>query len=72
MESNELHRQVGQLEGRVEANEQNIKAVTIEHARMEDLIDKVRDRVPPWIVWAMTAMGSILGSALTMLVNIKH
>ena len=72
MESNDLHRQVGQLEGRIESNENGVKSVAESLVRLEELIERVRDRVPPWIVWAMTVMGSLLGSALTIVLSFKH
>jgi len=72
LESNDLHRQVGQIEGRIEANEQAIRAITDGMVRFEELIERVRDRVPPWIVWSMTAMAGLLGSLLTVILTQKH
>ena len=72
LESNDLHRQVGQIEGRIEANEQTIRAITDGMVRFEELIERVRDRVPPWIVWSMTAMAGLLGSLLTVILTQKH
>ena len=72
LESNDLHRQVGQIEGRIEANEQAIRAITDGVVRLEELIERVRDRVPPWIVWSMTAMAGLLGSLLTVILTQKH
>ena len=72
LESNDLHRQVGQIEGRIEANEKCVQSLSESVVRFEELIERVRDRVPPWIVWSMTAMGGLLGSLLTVILTQKH
>jgi hypothetical protein len=72
LESNDLHRQVGQIEGRIEANEKCVQSLSESVVRLEELIERVRDRVPPWIVWSMTAMAGLLGSLLTIIVTQKH
>lgn len=40
---------------------------------MEDkllaMMEKLRDRVPPWVVWAATALGAVIGWAVPMAVS---
>lgn len=62
MDLNELHEQLGHLNGRVETNSDAIK-------KLEDVIEKVRDRVPPWIVLLMTGMSGLLGSFITIILS---
>ena len=38
-------------------------------AKLEELIEKVHDRIPNWAVWAFTIGGGIIGSLLTWLIS---
>ncbi len=55
-----LERQLGQMEIRIENAEQSID-------KLEEVIEKVRDRIPPWLALVMTGMGAIIGSLLTVM-----
>ena len=52
-------RHLGRIEERVKGCEEALNKV-------EGTLERIRDRVPPWIVWVMTAMGGIIGSLVTL------
>ena len=65
MDIHEIHEQLGQLNGQVASNTNAIN-------KLEDILERVRDRVPPWIVMALTGMSGLLGSLLTVILSAKH
>ncbi len=56
----ELTAQVEVLERRADASEEALQ-------RLEDVIEKVRDRLPLWATWTMTFGGMIIGALVTFL-----
>jgi len=65
MDIHEIHEQLGQLNGQVASNTNAIN-------KLEDILERVRDRVPPWIVLVLTGMSGLLGSLLTVILSAKH
>jgi len=57
-----VDRQLGRIEERIQGCERALHKV-------ENTLEKVRDRVPPWVVWVTTGMGGIIGSLITLLVR---
>lgn len=56
----ELTAQVEVLENRANTLEETVK-------RLEDVIEKIRDRLPLWATWTMTFGGMIIGALVTFL-----
>ena len=54
-----MDRHLGRIEERIKGCENALNKV-------EDTLEQLRDRVPPWIVWAMTIMAAAIGSLLTI------
>ena len=54
-----MDRHLGRIEERIKGCEHALNKV-------EDTLEQLRDRVPPWIVWAMTIMAAAIGSLLTI------
>ena len=54
-----MDRHLGRIEERIKGCENALNKV-------EDTLEQLRDRVPPWIVWAMTVMAAAIGSLLTL------
>jgi len=65
MDIHEIHEQLGQLNGQVASNTNAIN-------KLEDILERVRDRVPPWVVMLLTSMSGLLGSLLTVILSAKH
>ena len=54
-----MDRHLGRIEERIKGCENALNKV-------EGTLEQLRDRVPPWIVWAMTVMAAAIGSLLTI------
>ena len=54
-----MDRHLGRIEERITGCENALNKV-------EGTLEQLRDRVPPWIVWAMTIMAAAIGSLLTL------
>ena len=54
-----MDRHLGRIEERIKGCENALNKV-------EGTLEQLRDRVPPWIVWAMTIMAAAIGSLLTI------
>ena len=54
-----MDRHLGRIEERIKGCENALNKV-------EGTLEQLRDRVPPWIVWAMTIMAAAIGSLLTL------
>lgn len=61
MDSHEFQRQLGQMEGRVESVTERLTSV-------EEVLERVRDRVPPWVALVLAGLSGLLGSAVTIIV----
>lgn len=57
-----VERHLGLIEERIRGCENALNKV-------ETNIEQLRDRVPPYIVWTMTIMGTMLGSAITVILR---
>ena len=54
-----MDRHLGRIEERIKGCENALNKV-------EGTLEQLRDRVPPWIVWAMTIMAAAVGSPPTL------
>ena len=60
-----------ELEAKVAVLQTHVEGHGAAIERLEQIVEKVRDRLPVWATWTMTIGGGIIGALVTLLTT-KH